>query len=421
MKKMSLLLFLILLIATSFAQPSKNLIPAKPEDAGMSSERLARIDQYLQDYVGKKWIPGAVVLIARNGKLVYHKAFGYSDVEHNTALKKDDIFRIASQSKAITSLAVMMLFEEGKFQLDDAVSKYIPEFKSPRVLDRLNWSDTTYTTQPAKSEITIRQLLTHTSGIDYAGIGSQEHKAIYAKAGVSSGIGNDNMILSEKMKILGGLPLKHHPGEQFTYSLSIDVLGYLVEVLSGMSFDQFLHTRIFQPLGMIDTYFYLPKEKQGRLVTLYESKEGLIKKVDHKIFDGINPDYPKLDGKYHSGGAGLSSTAVDYAKFLQLFLNKGEFNGTRLLSRKTIEIMLTSQLQPPITTQIGLGFGLETEKNDYQSIVSVGTFNWGGAFNSQYWADPKEKLILIIYTNMYSSPYRTGDYFRNLTYQAITD
>jgi len=313
----------------------------------------------------------------------------------------------------------MMLFEEGKFQLDDAVSKYIPEFKSSRVLDRLNWIDTTYTTQPAKSEITIRQLLTHTSGLDYASIGTQEFKAIYAKAGIPSGIGNDNMILSEKMKMLGGLPLKHHPGEQYLYGLNMDVLGYLVEVLSGMKFDQFLHTRIFQPLGMNDTYFFLPKEKHNRLVTLYESKDGVIKKVDHKIYDGINPEYPKLEGKYHSGGAGLSSTVEDYAKFLQLFLNNGEFNGTRLLSRKTIELMMTSQIQPPLTNQVGLGFGLVTDKNDYQSITSIGTFSWGGAFNSQYWADPKEKLILIIYTNMYDSPYRTGDYFRNLTYQAI--
>lgn len=409
---------LVLCISISFSQ---SWSPGKPEDVGLSSQRLSRIDNFLQDYVNKKWIPGAVVLVARNGKVVYHKAFGYADVESGAALKKDHIFRIASQSKAITSLAVMMLFEEGKFQLDDAVSKYLPEFKSPRVLDRINWADTTYTTVPAKSEITIRQLLTHTSGIDYAGIGNQEFKAIYAKAGIPSGIGNHDMVLAEKIKTLGGLPLKHHPGEQYTYSLSIDVLGYLVEVLSGMSFDQFLRTRIFQPLGMNDTYFYLPKEKHSRLVTLYESKAGLVKKVDHKIFDGVNPDYPKLEGKYFSGGAGLSSTVEDYAKFLQLFLNKGEFNGQRLLSRKTVELMLTNQVQPPLTNQMGLGFGLETEKNDYQSITSQGTFSWGGAFNSQYWADPKEKMVLIIYTNMYGSPYRTGDYFRNLTYQSIVD
>ncbi|CAN5485111.1 serine hydrolase domain-containing protein [soil metagenome] len=418
MKNLLLTLICAFVIEFGFAQS----FPAgKPSENGMSADRLNRIDPYLNDMVSKKQIPGAVVFIARNGKVVFHKAYGYSDVEKQTALKKDDIFRIASQSKAVTSLATMILFEEGKFMLDEPISKYIPEFKNPRVLDRLNWKDTTYTTVPAKSEITIRQLLTHTSGIDYAGIGNQEFKAIYAKAGVPSGIGNDNMVLGDKMKILGGLPLKHNPGEQYTYSLSIDVLGYLVETVSGMSLDQFFKTRIFQPLGMNDTYFYLPKEKQTRLVTLYQSKNGTLEKVSQPIFDGVNPNYPTLAGKYYSGGAGLSSTIEDYAKFLQLFINKGEFNGVRLISRKTVELMLTNQIQPPLTNQYGLGFGLETEKNDYQSISSPGTFSWGGAFNSQYWADPKEKLVYLIYTNMYSSAVNTGERFRILTYGAIID
>ncbi len=419
MKRILILPFLFFATAHTFAQ---TLIPGKPAENGMSAERLARIDQMVNDNMNSKKIPGAVVLIARNGKIVYHKAFGFSDVEKQTPLKKDDIFRIASQTKAITSTAVMMLFEEGKFLLDEPISKYIPEFKNPKVLGTLNWKDTTYTTTPAKSEITIRHLLTHTSGIDYAGIGSQEFKAIYAKAGVPSGIGNDNMVLADKMKILGGLPLKHNPGEQYTYSLSIDVLGYLVETVSGMSLDQFFKTRIFQPLGMSDTYFWLPKEKQSRLVSLSQSKDGVLTVYKQIIFDGANPNYPTLAGKYYSGGAGLSGTIEDYAKFLQMFVNKGEYNGVRLLSRKTIELMLTNQIQPPITTQYGLGFGLETEKNDYQSMATIGSFSWGGAFNTQYWADPKEKLVALIYTNMYSSPgINTGDKFKVLTYQAIID
>ena len=412
----------ILLSVVSFSVFSQTFTTGKPEDVGMSTTRLSKIDKMVEEHMANKWIPGAVVLIARNGKIVYHKAYGYADVDTKAVLKKDNIFRIASQSKAITSLAVMMLYEDGRFGLDDPISKYIPEFKNPKVLVNLNWKDTTYTTTPAKSEITIRQLLTHTSGIDYAGIGNQEFKAIYAKAGVVSGIGNDNMILADKMKILGGLPLKHNPGEAYTYSLSIDVLGYLVEVLSGMTFDQFLKTKIFTPLGMNDTYFYLPKEKHSRLVSLYELKDDkAISKVTSKIFDNVNPDYPTLDGKYYSGGAGLSSTIEDYAKFLQMFLNKGEYNGVRILSRKTVELMLTAQLQPPITNQYGLGFGLETEKNDHLSIFSVGSFQWGGAFNTQYWADPKEKLVGLIYMNMYGGNRNTGDKFKVLTYQAITD
>lgn len=410
---------LLLIAITSFGQ---TLVPGKPNENGFSAERLARIDNLLNDHISKKQLNGAVVLIARNGKIIYEKAYGYSDLEKQTAMKKDDIFRIASQSKAITSLAVMMLFEEGKFMLDDPISNYIPEFKSPRVLQSLNWADTTYTTIPAKSEITIRQLLTHTSGIDYANIGSQDFKAIYAKAKIPSGIGNTNMILADKMKILGSMPLKHQPGEAYTYGLNSDVLGYLVEVLSGMSLDQFFKTRIFQPLGMNDTYFYLPKEKHGRLVPLYTYKNGTVTKVTTNAFDKVDINYPTLAGTYYSGGAGLSSSIQDYAKFLQLFLNKGEYNGVRLLSRKTVELMLTNQTQPPITNQFGLGFGLETEKNDYQNIYSIGSFSWGGAFATQYWADPKEKLVGLIYTNLYGVPtYGRGEKFKVLTYQAIID
>ncbi|MFZ5971720.1 MAG: serine hydrolase domain-containing protein [Bacteroidota bacterium] len=413
---------LLVLFCLPVAVVAQTLSTGKPEEVRFSPQRLERIDRMVEEHVNQKMIPGAVVLLARNGKIVYHKSFGFADVEGNVALKKDHIFRIASQTKAITSLAVMMLWEEGKFLLDEPVSKYISEFKNPRVLTQFNWADSTYTTQPAKSEVTIRQLLTHTSGIDYAAIGSQEFKALYAKAGVPSGIGNDRFLLSEKIKILGTLPLKHHPGEQYTYGLNTDVLGYLVEVWSGMPFDRFLQTRIFQPLGMNDTYFYLPKEKHSRLVTLYESKNGVVSRVDHTIYDNVNPEYPKLEGTYFSGGAGLSSTAEDYAKFLQLFLNKGEYNGVRLLSRKTVELMLTNQVQPPLTTQFGLGFGVETERNDHQSVFSIGSFSWGGAFNTHYWADPKEKLVGIIFTNMYSSPYwNIGDRFKVLTYQAIAD
>jgi CubicO group peptidase (beta-lactamase class C family) len=200
-------------------------------------------------------------------------------------------------------------------------------------------------------------------------------------------------------------------------------LGYLVEILSGMPLDQFMRTRIFQPLGMNDTWFFLPKDKRSRLVSLYEMKDGMISKMTNKVYDNADPNYPTLEGTYFSGGAGLSSTAEDYAKFLQLFINKGEYNGVRIISRKTVELMLTPQvLAAPINNQVGLGFGLETDKNDYQSIVSLGTFSWGGAYNTNYWADPKEKLVGVIYMNTYGGPNRdTAGKFRVLTYQAIID
>jgi CubicO group peptidase (beta-lactamase class C family) len=418
------ILAILLAVATLrvHSQTAKVLQPAaKAEDAGMSAERLKRIDKMIEDQIAKGWTPGAVVLIARQGKIVYHKAYGYSNMEQKTPLRKDDIFRIASQSKAITSLAVMMLWEEGKFLLDEPVSRYIPEFKNGTVLKSFNMTDSTYTTEPAKSEITIRQLLTHTSGLDYAGIGSQEFKAIYAKAGIPSGIGNNQMVLADKMKILATLPLKHHPGEKYTYGLNCDVLGYFVEVISGLSFNDFLRTRIFEPLGMNDTYFYLPPEKYARLVTLYDGSNGQLKTIKGKIYDNVDPEYPKTQGKYFSGGAGLSSTTEDYAKFLQLFLNNGQYNGKRLLSRTTVELMLTNQLDK-LDKSIGLGFGLETTKNDYLSPFSVGSFSWGGAFNTQYWADPSEKLVGLIFTNVYQSSFWSiGDRFKVLTYQAIAD
>lgn len=416
--------FLLLFLTAQVicAQSVKNFSEAsKPEDAGFSPDRLHNIDKLLEENIKNQNIPGAVALIVRNGKIAYFKSFGYSDVDKKTSLKRDDIFRIASQSKAITSLAAMMLWEEGKFLLDDPIWKYIPEFKNPKVIKSFSKEDSTFTTEPAVREITVRHLLTHSSGLDYAVIGSTEFKAIYAKAGIPSGIGNDADVLADKMKLLGSMPLKHQPGERWTYGLNTDVLGYLVEIWSGQSFDQFLKTRIFEPLGMKDTYFYLPKNKHNRLVALHGNKDGKVFKMKSAAYDALDVDYPKRQGTYFSGGAGLSSTAEDYAKFLQLFLNKGEFNGTRLLGRKTVELMLTDQL-PELDSEFGLGFGLETDKNDYRSPASEGSFSWGGAFSTQYWADPKENLIGIIYTNIYNNPHGyINEKFKVLTYQALVD
>ena len=413
-------LLLLCLTTGAAAQNGGTLRPAvSPEEVDFSTSRLARIDSMVNDLVAQKKIPGAVVYIARHGRVAYHRAFGYRDLDTRDPLRKDDIFRMASQTKAIASLAVMMLWEEGKFGLDDPVSRYIPEFAKPTVLKSFNPADSSYTTEPAGREITIRQLLTHTSGIDYAAIGHDEFKAIYAKAGVPSGIGNDRYTIGEKMKVLGGLPLRSKPGTEVNYSLGIDVLGYLVEVTSGMPFDRFLRTRIFDPLGMNDTWFYLPGPLHSRLVALHNAESGTAVPMKGLVFDGVDPDYPRLDGTYFSGGAGLSGSIEDYAKFLQLFLNGGEYNGVRLLSPKTVAMILTDQL-PTMDADLGLGFGLETGANDHQSPRSVGSFFWGGAFATTYWADPKEGLVALLYTNMYNN--RTINYadrFTTYTYAAM--
>jgi CubicO group peptidase (beta-lactamase class C family) len=319
----------------------------------------------------------------------------------------------------------MMLYEEGKFLLKDPVSKYIPEFKNQHVLDKFNPADSTYTTVPAKRDITIHDLLTHTSGIGYAQIGSKEATAIYAKNGIVGGIGVGQIILGDKMKKLGSLPLLHQPGEQWTYGLNTDLLGYLVEVVSGISLDDFFRKKIFEPLGMKDTYFYLPKEKYNRLVTLYteDSLKQVIKAAaSFDIKGDFTTNYPATAGTYFSGGGGLSSTALDYAIFMQMLLNGGEYNGKRILSRSSVNMMTVSQydkLNWP-ENKMGLGFSLSTEKSLAVSPLSPGSFAWGGMFSSSYWIDPKEKIVAQLFLNQYPQSHgEIHDKFKVLVYQAL--
>jgi CubicO group peptidase (beta-lactamase class C family) len=421
MKKVSyLFLFLSVVLIICSCSKSKVLREASPESVNVSSERLARIDKMLQQTIDSGWTAGAVGFIARDGKIVYNKAFGVSDIGTNKKMLPDDIFRIASQTKAITSIAAMMLFEEGKFLLDDPVSKYIPEFKSPQVLETYNETDTTYTAVPAKREITVRNLLTHTSGIDYAGIGSPRMRAIYAKADIPGGFGTDKMILSDKMKTLGKMPLVHQPGEKFTYSLSVDVLGYLVEIWSGESLDQYFRKHIFEPLGMNDTYFYIPESKSSRLVQV--NTEDSNRHVIEMPQDYFN--YPLLKGTYFSGGAGLSSTTMDYAIFLQMLLNNGEYNGKRLLARRTVELITSNQIgeMNRNRNKFGLGFEITTEFGQAELGISKGSFSWGGYFGTTYWADPKEKLVCLVF--MQQSPLSHAEIqnkFKAMVYQALDD
>jgi CubicO group peptidase (beta-lactamase class C family) len=422
--------FLLLLLShLSFSQTktAKTLVAAAPETVGMSVERLKRIDTMLNGWVERGRTNGAVALIVRNGKIVYHKAFGYDDTEKKDPIRTDDIYRIASQTKAITSIAVMMLYEEGKFLLDDPLSRYIPEFAKPVVLDKFNTADSTYTTVPAKSEVTIRQLLTHTSGISYAQIGTKEANVIYAKANIMAGIGVDNShSLATDMRKLGRLPLVHQPGERWTYGLNTDVLGYLVEVLSGMPLDQFFRTRIFEPLGMRDTYFNVPAAKHNRVVNIFTENENRLVKapamIDHN--GSMSADYPKSGSTYFSGGAGLSSTVMDYAIFLQMLLNGGEYGGKRLLSRNTVRMITMNQIGDVAfgANKFGLGFGITTEKGSAVLPTPAGVFEWGGYFGTTYWADPKERLIGLLYTQLFgvSNP-GAADKYKVMVYSAIND
>ena len=416
---------------TSFAQTksiktSPPLSESSPASAGMSDERLARIDAMLMESIDKQEIPGAVALIARNGKIVYHKAFGMTDNASKRKAKTDDIFRIASQTKAITSTAVMMLWEEGKFRMDDPISKYIPEFANPQVLDSLIEADSSYTTVSADKEITIRHLITHTSGIGYGFIdGDRRFTKIYQKAGIIDAFTTEPIKIGDNIKKLAKLPLHHNPGEAFTYSEGLDVLGYFVEIMSGMPLDKFFKKRIFDPLGMTDTYFYLPKSKESRLVSSQTKKDE--KWVRFPEFPGFTQDYPITGAKaFFSGGAGLSSTAKDYATFLQMYLNNGELNGTRLLSRTTIQFMMQNQIGDLLGNSgrnYGLAFGIIDERGQADGgRGSIGTFDWGGYFNTQYFADPKENIIGILMKQTQEIPSdNTGWKFRQLVGQAVDD
>ncbi|MDQ2666610.1 MAG: beta-lactamase family protein [Gemmatimonadota bacterium] len=410
------------LIATAFFCPG--LAPAQTSarsptaaTVGFIPDRLARIDTWVQQQVDAKKIPGAVVMIVRDGHVAYYKAFGLRDMTTRAPQQRDDIFRIASQTKAITSTAVMMLWEEGRFALDDPIGKYIPAFKDQAVLTKFNPADSSYESKPTRRHITIRQLLTHTSGIDYAGIGSEEFRAIYAKAGLNA-IGSEGEVLGASIDKLGALPLKHEPGERFTYGLSVDVLGRLVEVVSGMPLDQFFRTRIFAPLRMNDTFFGIPPAKRARLSSLHTMKKDGTLVATHEMQGKLHTDFPARDVTYFSGGGGLSSTTADYARFLQMVLNHGELDGTRILGRKTVDMMLTNQLGA-LRPAFGLGFELEIPETDYRTPLTIGSFSWSGAFNTWYWADPKERLIGLIFTNTTGETTSLGDPFKALVYSAL--
>ncbi|MDB5270550.1 MAG: serine hydrolase [Hymenobacter sp.] len=358
-------------------------------------------------YRPDKHVPCTVALILRDGKVVYRRAFGVADIPTQTPLRTDAIFRIASQTKALTSVGLMMLFDEGKFRLDDPIAKYLPAFANAQVLATFNPKDSTYTTVPANSPITIRQLFTHTSGISYPVIGTREATAIYAKARIPSGIGTPTGTLAASMDALGKLPLLHQPGERFTYGLSVDVLGRLIEVLSGQPLDQFLRQRLFLPLGMQDTYFYLPADKQARLVELYT--ENAARQTVPMMPQGrMTPDYPKAKGTYFSGGAGLSSTIDDYARFLQMMLNNGTYQGRQLLKPATVALITQNQMGSVSQggNKFGLGFSITTPENAKVPGLSAGSYEWGGIFGTTYWVDPQQKLVGLIYTQKY--PNSTG-------------
>lgn len=392
-------------------------------NTSIDMDRLARIDELVNGYISKQWLTGAVTLVIKDNQLVQYKGYGVADTDTKKPMAKDAIFRIMSQTKAITSAGILILYEQGKLLLDEPIANFIPGFRNPVVLDKFNAADSSFTTVPAKRNITFRDLLTHTSGIDYAGIGTAEMKAVYAKAGVPSGLGFFRESLLEKMNVLAKLPLKNQPGEKFLYGLNTDLLGCLVEVISGTTLDDFFRKNIFEPLGMKDTYFNVPVQKAGRMASVYTEDEN--KKIIRwsPQFRNIDPAYPLMKTSYFSGGAGLSSTAFDYAVFLQMLLNGGKYNGVQVLSPRTVEMMTSGQLDFTIGNNgnnFGLGFEITSEKAAARLPRNKGSFAWGGYYGTTYWADPKAKLVCLFLTQQ--SPNSHGDIaakFETMVYSSL--
>jgi len=385
---------------------------ATPETAGMSSERLANVDRLMERQIQEKKLAGCVVLIAREGKVVYLKAFGLADT--GKPMKTDQLFRIASMTKPVTSVAVMQLYEQGLILLTDPISQYIPEFKNPKVLVmQPEGSPTPYKLVPAKREITIRDLLNHTSGLTYRFLADWfpdpthvQMAKFYEEAGVSDGLDEPKGTIGESVRKLAKLPLASHPGERWEYSNSGDVLGYLVEVVTGMTLEKYMKTHIFQPIGMQDTFFYPPAARQNDMSALWITDwQGSLEKVKGVTSMGylkFSPRYP-AGGIYFSGGSGLISTAYDYFRFCQMLLNDGVLDHHRILSRKTVELMTaTNHIGDMDSTLIhgkgwkfGLGFSIQMDRDHEIDSGSPGVYEWAGLHSTRFSVDPTEEKITI--------------------------
>jgi CubicO group peptidase (beta-lactamase class C family) len=410
--------FRILLAGLLFSvvQPVRASEAASPEKLGFSGERLQRLDAVIQAQVEQKKIAGVVLYVAREGQAVRYRGYGMGDLEAGKPMTTDAIFRIASMSKAVTTTAIMMLYEEGKLMLRDPVSKYIPEFKNSMVaVAAPDGSAEKFVTVKAKRPIQIRDLLTHTAGLTY---GTGPAAELYRQAKFTGWYFADrDDPIGDVIKRLAALPLNGQPGEVYQYGYSTDVLGYLVEVISGMPLDRFFAERIFGPLKMVDTSFFLPPEKAARLVPAYG--------IDAKgvLGRGDQGDFVTGPRKCFSGGAGLLSTAGDYARLLQMFLNEGELDGVRLLSPKSVELMRANHTGTKYagdTGAFGLGFWVMPDVGAFGELGSVGSYGWGSAYFPQYVVDPKEKIVALLMTQL--RPAGGNDLnqkFKVMLYQAL--
>lgn len=413
---------LLLLASLSISATAQEWQWAEPEDVGISEERLQRLRDGMAQYASSGQLAGGVTLVAREGKIVFLEPFGFRDKESGSAMAADSIFRIASHTKAVVSVATMILQETGKLHINEPVANYLPEFADTTVAVRDDNSG--YSIVPAQRQITIRDLLTHTSGVSYGSGLAAEH---WQGAGIQGWYtAHFDEPIRETVKRMASLPFDAHPGERWVYGYSTDILGALVEVASGLPLDEFLQNEIFTPLHMVDTHFYLPRQKQDRLVTVYSAGSDTLQRAPNGSEMQSQGQY--IDGPRTSlsGGAGLLSTASDYGRFLQMLLNGGELDDVRILSPKTVELMTSNHVgelrhfYPG--NGFGLGFSVRNNLGSQGTPGSPGEFSWLGAYHSIYWVDPEEDLI-VVYLSQLIPAGSIDDHIvlRNLVYQAIID
>lgn len=429
--KSAFLVFSVLIASRVVAAPETKtaavVAPAKKAvssaNGALSAERVARIDRLLQEYTDQNRIAGAVALVLRDGKPVYERAVGWSDKEAGRKMTTDTIFRIASQTKAITSAAILALVEEGKIELNEPVGNFIPTFKKTTVAVK---EGTGTKTVPARRPITIQQLLTHTAGISY---GTDAHVAdAYKAKGLGPAAGNGwytadkDEPVCETMERLGTLPFVAQPGEAYVYGYNTDILGCVVEKASGMALDEFIRTRITQPLGMKDTRFFIPPAERERLAAVYSSgSDGRIARAA----EGSKGQGSYVDGprKSFAGGAGLTSTARDYARFLEMIRNRGALAGVRILAPRTVDLMTTNQsgtLRP--TAGLGFGLGFETvDRYGASGMASVGAFGWSGAYGTWYQVDPQSRLVIVLMIQLMPNTTDFRPKFATSVYQAFAN
>tara|TARA_B100000809_G_C15083102_1_gene510380 strand:- start:288 stop:1583 length:1296 start_codon:yes stop_codon:yes gene_type:complete len=419
-----------LLLVELSAAYSADVALVQPEVVGLSATRLDRITQQLEKLVETEQLAGGVTLVARRGQVAHLTAVGWQDKENHIPMRQDAIFRIASMSKAITSVAAMLLYEEGHFRLTDPVANFIPEFSQMRVLAESEAGSGEVNTVAAKREITIHDLLTHTSGIVYQS--NTELGEQYNRAGIPTGLLEDSRTIGENVRALAAIPLLHQPGERFTYGLNTDVLGRVIEVVSGLPLDQFLQERLFGPLQMASTRFFIDEKDAGRLATVYARQEGKLQRETRQKIDDTgmiySTSYPVQGSGYFSGGAGLCSTAMDYYRFCQMLLDNGRAGHSRILSRKTVELMTTEHVSfdpEDLGTRFagfGLGFQVRRRLGLAAELGSQGSYGWGGFFYTVFLIDPQEELIMVSLAQLHpSGGLDWNSRFPTLVYQAIDD